>query len=220
MTTSCRKNLDFNWIFFSPLFQPSLGLSIFGYYNCTQILSRCNWSPGKTERYKCLLRCSKNDNLFWIVVFYALARCLLKNKVHMYMVDEKTPGQRRQLKKVYHFWSFLFCQGFRIVFSMKQFFPLYLSLILISLILSIFLTKLTLAQLTEVFKNTTYFLFLQILNEKENKEASNLCFELRISRKRKYNFWRNGSFKTSVKMMITTGLLSKFYFDFVLISSW
>ena len=49
--------------------------------------------------------------------------------------------------------------------------------------------------LTEPFLQKYYFLFLEILNKKENKEASTICFEIKIQRKRKYNFWRNGSFK-------------------------
>ena len=59
--------------------------------------------------------------------------------------------------------------------------------------------------LMEPFLLKLYFLFLKILNENENKEACTICFEIRISRKRKWNFWWNGSVKKkSVKVMITT----------------
>ena len=59
----------------------------------------------------------------------------------------------------------------------------------------------------ELFLQKLYFLFHKILNEKENKKACSICFEVRISRKSKWNFWWNGSVKKSVKVMITTGLL-------------
>ena len=45
--------------------------------------------------------------------------------------------------------------------------------------------------LTEPFFQKFYFLFLKILNKKENKETWTICFEVRISRK------RNGSVKNS-----------------------
>ena len=49
-----------------------------------------------------------------------------------------------------------------------------------------------------------YFLFLKILKQKENKESCIICFEVMISRKRKYNFLMERS-----NLMTTTGLLLK-----------
>ena len=49
------------------------------------------------------------------------------------------------------------------------------------------------AFLKEPFLKKWYFLFLKFLNEKENKEACTICFEVSIQRK--INFWWNSSVK-------------------------
>ena len=47
-----------------------------------------------------------------------------------------------------------------------------------------------------------------MFNEKENNETCTICFEVMISRKRKYNVEGTNPSKTCVKVMITTGLIS------------
>ena len=49
--------------------------------------------------------------------------------------------------------------------------------------------------LKESLLQKLYFIFLKFFNEKENKEACTICFEVKISRERKWNFWWNISVK-------------------------
>ena len=62
----------------------------------------------------------------------------------------------------------------------------------------------------DLFCQKFYILFLEVLNKKENKEACNICFDVRISKKSKHNFWQNDSLKISFQKMIANGLVIEF----------
>ena len=61
----------------------------------------------------------------------------------------------------------------------------------------------------DLFHQKFYILYLEILKEKENKEACNICFGVVWS---KHNFWQNDSLKISFQKMIAnhSSLLSVF----------
>ena len=70
-----------------------------------------------------------------------------------------------------------------------------------------------------IIQSKIIFLFLEILNEKENKEPCTFFFELRIPKKMKHNFRQNDFIKKSIKVTITTGLIYK-HFNPIVGSSW
>ena len=62
----------------------------------------------------------------------------------------------------------------------------------------------------DLFCQKFYILFLEILEEKENKEACNICFDVRISKKSKHNFRQNDSFKNFLPKDDNNGLVIEF----------